>query len=330
MTHPSMGGPSAGRLRRTTRAPRPTGLSRRALLLAGAAVGVAACGRAAAPPTATPPPPATRAPASPPPVTEPTSTSPPAPTATTAPVAAARPARRDAATTVHAYVDALASDLERSRELLAPELRGAAGPGPCLAVARLAAQQVFRAELSVRTGGVPSPWHEGQNTRWFRLVEGPDGWRVAEIASSPIGAGEPGGGSYVRRGGRDLGLTFEVPAGWVQDPGEHVFRPAPGALAAVGVQRAAAGTDPRALLPNHSEVLSTRPRTLPWAAATAYTLRRTAPAAAEGVALGRRVHVVVAQGKALYDVFSTAPAGGGDRADAVREHQIASVALAGG
>jgi hypothetical protein len=296
----------------------------------------------------------------------PTRAVPPASTPVTAPTAApvpptAQPAAPPAAPApaplptdlgpgeqvVRDYFRLLGTSPAAARALLTPEWLARSGQAQAAptpqAVEVVSLQTVRQGEgraeygLELRAGGAAagSPWSAGLNYRFVLVIETAMGWRIAEIASSPISdagalAVTPTSG-FTRQGGRQLGATFEVPTGWVKDPDVWVFRPAPDAPVAVGVVRSSAH-DPTALLPSHSQLLGADPVDLGWAKGTRYTLRRVAPTAG-GAATGYEVHIVASlAGKATYSLFSTA----GDEqssirlADQARTRVVQSFALVGG
>lgn len=196
------------------------------------------------------------------------------------------------------------------------------------------ARQQFRVTLEAAlTPGVPSPLSQGANTRFVTVEKIGTVWKVTEVAATPDPGSRPG---FQRVGGRDLGISFEVPAGWAaaKAPTGYTFRRSEGAPIAVGVVRQAIqpGFSERALLPNQAEIVRREPVDLGWAKGTKYTLKVGQPAAGAGA--GQEVHVILRlDGKAAYDIFSVAPTGDAaaiKAADAARLHLVRSVAVVGG
>lgn len=142
---------------------------------------------------------------------------------------------------------------------------------------------------------------------------------------------------YQRVGGRALGITFEIPLDWHQDPLEEVWRPSAGvAPVALGVSNHSGPGLPedQALLPNHGTLVDRRPVNLGWASGTRYTVEISAPAQAGGQPLMREVHTIVRLGgKAIYDLYSAAAIS--DRpamaaAEQHYEHLLTTIHLVGG
>jgi len=195
-------------------------------------------------------------------------------------------------------------------------------------------RHVYLVELDVMTApGTPTPWSQGVNTRFVAVEKTAAGWIVTEVASSPISTAA-GATTYQRFGGRDLGISFEVPANWTKAPDGYTFRAVTGAPVVVGVVRqdVPSGFNEQLLLPKDADVLAREPLDLGWAKATRYTIRVSEPAAGQ-TAPSHQIHVVINMGKTVYDVFSSAPAtdeSARQLADDVRTHMLRTVTIIGG
>ncbi len=128
------------------------------------------------------------------------------------------------------------------------------------------------------------------------------------------------------------GISFEVPAGWVQDPNDLVWRPAPGDPRRLGVVSVATapGFEPRSLLPGHAEVASEQRVDLGWALGTTYTLQVAPPAAGAGTSSVEKHVVVMLGSKRAFDFFIAAPSGADSGPlSAALDHLLGSVILHG-
>ena len=205
-------------------------------------------------------------------------------------------------------------------------------------------RQYFQVALEVvLLPGVASPWNNGLNTRFVTVEKIAGSWKVTEVATAPTvpvailaptqaasPTAQPGRAGFQRVGGRDLGITFEVPAAWTREAGDYTFRQTAGAPVTVGVARPSVqtGVSERALLPNRAQIVREEPVDLGWARGTKYTVKVSQPAA------GHEVHVILkVGGKAVYHIFSAAPAndaGAIKAAEDARLHLVRTVAVVGG
>lgn len=248
------------------------------------------------------------------------------------------------------YFQALTTNqIAKARAILTPDaqaktseadLAATAAAARTITIARVQPQEiqpdrmVLVVTLNVTTNpDKAGPWSPGQNLRWVELARTPQVWRIAQVASSPIGAAPAAAAavtSWERVTAREAGLSFEAPKGWQRRGDELVWtNPATGDRVGMAWTRPTPGWQPTQMLPPGAKVVQTTPVDLPWGKGLLYRVE-LAPAA-QGVPPAVEAHAVVSLGKAAFDFYA-----GARNVEALRRvqtvmmHMLNSVTLQGG
>lgn len=155
-----------------------------------------------------------------------------------------------------------------------------------------------------------SAWTAGSNERWFELRQTAEGWRIAQIAVSPVAFDEAAGIQWQPVTIGDMHLSLEVPGDW-QRGTAWSWAPAGDMIEFVGVNWE--GTDPSwqetGMLPDHSTTTNSTPVDVGWAKGTSYTVKIIDSAASGGGVVAYETHIIVRDPtvERAYDFYAGAP-----------------------